>query len=175
MTELDQKRSRLATLAAAAVGVQVGAATVASRFAIPETDPLTLGLWRYAIGVVCLLPFLLMRDRVRFAARDLLPMAILGTVQFGVLIALLNTALQTIPAARAAVIFALFPLITSLLAAALGREPMTAAKTVGVLLAVGGVAIALGDSVLSSAPRPIASTLNGDLAALGAACFMGRI
>ena len=47
----------LALLAAAATGVQVGAAIVASRYVVGDVPPLTLALLRYAIGVLCLLPF----------------------------------------------------------------------------------------------------------------------
>ena len=43
--------------AAAAAGVQVGAAIVASRFAVAEVPPLTLALLRYTIGFACLAPF----------------------------------------------------------------------------------------------------------------------
>ena len=46
-----------ALLAAAATGVQVGAAIVASRFVVSEVPPLTLALLRYAIGFLCLAPF----------------------------------------------------------------------------------------------------------------------
>ena len=47
----------LPILAAAAVGIQVGAATVASRYALPETDPISLGFMRYVIGALSLAPF----------------------------------------------------------------------------------------------------------------------
>jgi GNAT superfamily N-acetyltransferase len=46
-----------ALVAAAATGVQVGAAIVASRFVVGEVPPLTLALMRYAIGFLCLAPF----------------------------------------------------------------------------------------------------------------------
>jgi hypothetical protein len=46
-----------ALLAAAATGVQVGAAIVASRFVVGEVPPLTLALMRYAVGFLCLAPF----------------------------------------------------------------------------------------------------------------------
>ena len=49
---------KLALLAAAATGMQVGAATVASRFVLAEIPPLTLAMLRYAIALTCLLPFL---------------------------------------------------------------------------------------------------------------------
>ncbi len=138
---------RLALAAAALVGVQVGAATVASRYALLVTDPVSLAFMRYAIGVLSLLPFVLAGPRPNFAGRDLLPMAALGIVQFAFLILLLNVGLTLIPAGRAALVFSAFPLLTMLLAAALRRERMTARKTAGVGLTMLGVAIALGDRV----------------------------
>jgi len=141
--------SRLAIVAAALVGVQVGAATVASRFAITETDPITLAFLRYVIGVLCLAPFVLAATRVRIPVRDLVPIAALGTIQFGILVALLNYGLKLIPAGRAAVVFATFPLMTMMLAAALGRETLTPAKTLGVLMTIAGVALALADKAFT--------------------------
>jgi drug/metabolite transporter (DMT)-like permease len=137
----------LALCAAAATGVQVGAAIVASRFAVAEIPPLTLAMLRYAIGAVVLLPFAaraLAREPIaRPPGRDLLAMAALGIGQFGVLIALLNFGLQRLAAAEAALIFSLFPLLTLCLAAALGRERMTAGLAGGVLLSIAGVACSL--------------------------------
>lgn len=148
----------LALLAAAATGVQVGAATVASRFVLTDVPPLTLALLRYAIGVLCLLPFVmlqLLRDRrqtsgpvrpapaARCVLADWLVMAALGIGQFGLLIAALNYGLQHVTAARAALIFSLFPLLTLLLSARLGRERITPRLLGGVLLSICGVALAL--------------------------------
>lgn len=149
-------------VAAAATGVQVGAAIVASRFAVAEVPPLTLAMLRYAIGFVCLLPFA-WREAIRtFGSpslapvagsrwRDLLAMAALGIGQFGILIALLNFGLQHVGAAQAALIFSLFPLLTLLLAAALGRERITWQLLVGVLLSIAGVALALGPKLGTAA------------------------
>jgi drug/metabolite transporter (DMT)-like permease len=72
---------------------------------------------------------------MRFERRDLLPIGLLGIIQFGVVVTLLNYALQFIPA-RAALIFATFPLLTMILAAALGYERVTLAKALGVLLTI---------------------------------------
>lgn len=130
-------------LAAAATGVQVGAAIVASRCIVAEVPPLTLAMLRYAIGFLCLLPFVRVSIRPRAGHRtataivqspagDLLAMAALGIGQFGVLIALLNYGLQHVGAAQAAMIFSLFPLLTLLLSAALGRAVAMLAS-VGVL------------------------------------------
>lgn len=154
----------LALLAAAATGVQVGAAIVASRFVVAEVPPLTLALLRYAIGFACLLPFFLksfmapaLAGQARAALKDIatadwLAMAALGTGQFAVLIALLNYGLQHIGAGQAALIFSLFPLLTLLLSGALGRERISAALLAGVLLSISGVALSLWPKL--QAPHP---------------------
>jgi drug/metabolite transporter (DMT)-like permease len=126
--------------------VQVGAAIVASRFVVAEVPPLTLAMLRYAIGFLCLLPFALhaLRGlRAAVPARDLAAMAALGIGQFGILIALLNWGLQSVGAAPAALIFSLFPLLTLLLAAALGRERVTPRLLAGVLVSIAGVVLSL--------------------------------
>jgi drug/metabolite transporter (DMT)-like permease len=104
---------------------------------------------RYAIGVACLLP-LLSFMRVRFERRDIVPIALLGIGQFGVLIALLNYGLRTVPAGRGALIFASFPLLTLLVAALLGHERVTAAKIGGILVTLLGVSLALGDRLATA-------------------------
>jgi len=144
-------RARLAALAAAATGVQVGAATVASRFALGEIDPASLAMLRYAIGFLCLVPALIAAPRATFARRDLAPIAVLGIVQFGVLIWLLNYGLRFIPSGRAALIFSAFPLLTMLLAAALGQEKLTGVKSLGVLATILGVGLALGEKAAGAA------------------------
>jgi len=149
--------------------VQVGAAIVASRFAVAEVPPLTLAMLRYAIGFACLAPFAwkaLAGHRVTTTAKDLLAMAALGIGQFGVLIALLNFGLQHIGAAQAALIFSLFPLLTLLLAATLGRERITAALVAGVLLSIAGVAASLAPKL----GAPQSGHWWGELAVAGAAC-----
>lgn len=149
--------------------MQVGAAIVASRFAVAEVPPLTLAMLRYAIGFLCLLPFALPTVRRMPAlppARDLLAMAALGTGQFGILIALLNAGLQTVPAAPAALLFSLFPLLTLLLGAALGREQVTPRLLAGVLLSIAGVAVSLAGKL----EAPSGSGWWGELAVLASAC-----
>jgi drug/metabolite transporter (DMT)-like permease len=149
--------------------VQVGAAIVASRFVVAEVPPLTLAMLRYAIGFLCLLPFALPALpslRALLRPRDLLAMAALGIVQFGILIALLNWGLRSVPAAPAALIFSLFPLLTLLLAAALGREQITARLLAGVLLSLAGVAL----SLLPKLNAAGGSGWWGELAVLASAC-----
>jgi drug/metabolite transporter (DMT)-like permease len=140
----------LPVLAAAATGVLVGSAMVATRFVVHETGPASLALLRYAIGFCCVLPPVLLGPRVCFARRDLWPIALLGITQFGILIALLNYGLRFVTSARAALIFATLPLLTMLLSVALGRERLTLAKTAGVLLTIAGVGFVFGEKVIAS-------------------------
>ncbi len=159
-------RSSLPVLAAAAVGVQVGAAIVATRYVIDQTDPASLAMLRYAIGFLCLLPPVLITQRVPFRRKDLMPISLLGITQFGIVVALLNVALQFIPSARAALIFATFPLLTMLVAALLGHERLTLSKSLGVGLTVVGVGVALGESAWQAGG---ARGWTGELAALASA------
>lgn len=165
----------LALLAAAATGVQVGVAIAASRFVAAEVPPLTLALLRYAIGFCCLLPFISRSFRAAapggraqaaiksIAVSDWLAMAALGAGQFALLIALLNYGLQHL---GAALIFSLFPLLTLLLAAALGRERLSAALVAGVLLSIAGVALSLGPKLQA----PHSGHWWGEAAVLASAC-----
>ena len=157
--------------------MQVGAAIVASRFVVAEVPPLTLAMLRYAIGFACLAPFVWASFRpparmgrevaaINFRAKDLAAMAALGIGQFGVLIALLNWGLQHIGAAQAALIFSLFPLLTLLAAAALGRERITPMLLLGVLLSIAGVAVSLAPKL----GAPHAGHWWGELAVVAAAC-----
>jgi drug/metabolite transporter (DMT)-like permease len=130
-------------LAAAATGILVGSGIVATRFVIDQTTPVALAFLRYLVGCLCLLPPVLLVARVRIARRDLLPVALLGIGQFGILIVLLNFGLQHIPSARAALLFSTFPLLTLLLAACIGLERLTGAKVLGVVMTIAGVALAL--------------------------------
>ena len=137
----------LAVVAAAATGVQVGSAIVATRFVIDQTDPVTLAFLRYLIGFILLLLPAWRAARGWFHRRDAVPIAALGIVQFGILIVFMNYGLKFIPSARAALIFATVPLLTMTLGAAIGHERMTVLKTAGVLLTIVGVGFALGEKV----------------------------
>jgi drug/metabolite transporter (DMT)-like permease len=142
---------RRALLAAAVTGILVGSAIVASRGVVDQVGPASLALLRYAIGSLCLLPAVAVAGRTHIQRGDLLPIGLLGIGQFGILIVLLNMGLRTVPAARAAVIFATLPLLTLVLAAALGQERLSTLKILSVLLSMLSVAIVLGGPALFSA------------------------
>jgi len=162
-----EPKNLLAMVAAAATGVQVGSAIVATRFVIDQTDPVTLAFLRYLIGFCLLLLPAWHASRGGFKRRDLLPIAALGITQFGILIVLMNYGLKFIPSARAALIFATVPLLTMTLGALIGYERMTVLKTVGVLLTIVGVGFALGEKVLL--PGEIGVGWIGELAVLASA------
>jgi len=148
----------------AVTGVQVGAAIAATRSVVDAIDPVSLTFLRYLIGIVCLAPFVPRAGLLRFRARDLPPIAALGLVQFGVLIVLLTIGLKTVPAAPGSLIFATSPLFALALGIGLGRERWSAGKTAGIGLAMVGLAIVLGPSVLR-----LSGSAPGYLAIAGAA------
>jgi len=81
----------------------------------------------------------------------------------------LNYGLQTVPAGRGALIFAAFPLLTLLFAALVGHERITISKLAGILITLLGVALALGERLMSGGAALAASEWTGELAILGAA------
>src|SRR5947209_6979459 len=162
-------RTALAVCAAAITGVQVGAAITATRYVAADISPASLAFLRYAIGVACLIPAIALPARTRCARADILPIALLGIGQFGILIALLNYGLRTVPAARGALIFATFPLLTLVVAAFLGRERVTRRKLGGILATLLGVFLALSDKLLNGASIHGWGALAGELAILASA------
>jgi drug/metabolite transporter (DMT)-like permease len=166
---------RWAPWAAAAVGVQVGAAIVATRSVVGELGPASLACLRYQLALACLLPFAWAArgPASRIARRDLPAVMLLGVGQFGLLIALLNIGLQRVDAATAALLFASFPLLTLLVAAALGHERLSWRKAIGVVLTLAGVALALGPAALTGVfpgdARSLASLRWGQAAVLASA------
>ena len=161
-------------VAAGLTGVQVGLAIVATRALLGDAalgdagaglGPISLAALRYGVALAVLVPVCLARPWVAVARRDLVPMMALGIGQFGVLIALLNWGLARVPASRGALIFACFPLLTLALAAALGREAISARKLGGVALSIIGVALTLGEGLFTAE----GGSLAGGLAVLAAA------
>ena len=164
--------NRWAPWAAAAVGVQVGAAIVATRLVVDQLGPATLAALRYAIGLASLLPFVWHATR-RAAARTSTPkiqanelprIVLLGIGQFGLLIALLNHGLKSVPAAKGALLFAAFPLLTLIVATLLGHERLGWRKCLGVGLTLAAVALALGPQAWQAH-----GSLAGELVILGSA------
>lgn len=138
----------LPLLASAATGILVGVGLVLTRVALAEAGPLSVAFLRYLFGVLLLLPFLFSLRSVAFQRRDLLPVILLGIGQFGILIALLNYAVTVIDPGQAALIFAVFPLLTMGFAVTMGQEPFTARRALGIALTIVGVGFAIGGAAL---------------------------
>jgi drug/metabolite transporter (DMT)-like permease len=145
-----------------------GAAAVATRYLIESADPFTLGAIRFGGGVMCLLPIALVL-RPRWPERaDWPAVAGLGFMFFAVFFVLYNVALGYTTVARGTLALSTLPLMTMVAGAALGIEALTARKSLGVLIAMAGVAAALSAG-LAAAP---AGAWRGDLIMAGATLCM---
>jgi drug/metabolite transporter (DMT)-like permease len=139
----------LAAIVSSALGGIAGGTT---RFVIGATDPVTLGVFRFGTGFLLLLPIaLLLRSRWP-RGRDWIAVVLLGILFFFAFSVLFNLAYSYTSAARGALALSTMPIMTMLVAAALGIERLNARKTAGVLIAFGGVAAALV-SGLRNAPE----------------------
>ena len=129
-----------------------GSAAAITRYLAGNTDPITMAILRWGIGVLCVLPAALLL-KARWPARGDLPaVAALGFAFFGVFFVLYNIAISFTTAARASLALATLPLHTMVVGALLGIEPLTKRKSIGVGVAVLGVFAALAAG-LSSAPE----------------------
>ena len=145
-----------------------GTAAAVTRYLVGNADAVTLAMLRWGIGFACVLPVALAL-RVRWPPRrDWLPVAGLGVCYFGLFFVLYNVAVSYTTAARASLALSTLPLQTMVVAALLGAEPLTARKTMGVLIAMGGVLAALS-SDLTGAP---AGAWRGELIMTGAVLCM---
>lgn len=162
-------RILLAHAAAAGAALSAGAAVVATRFVIGETDPLSLVFYRYLVAVFCFAPFLpMLWPRGGLTAAECARIAMFGILFFVLFPWAFNASLELNPAARGAVGLATIPIQTLLVAAAFGRERLSKAKIAGVLLAFGGIVVAFGTAAFANGSG---SYLRGDgLMLLGVLC-----
>jgi len=160
-----ERNGVLAALLSSTCGGLTGAVT---RYVIGATDPVTLAAFRFGIAFLLVLPLALMLKSRWPGGRDLLGVAVLGILYFALFFVLYNQSLEMTTAARGSLALSTLPLVTMIVAALLGKERMTARKTLGVLIAVGGAAAALL-SGLGEAPP---GAWRGDLLMLGATLIM---
>jgi drug/metabolite transporter (DMT)-like permease len=145
-----------------------GSAAAVTRYLVGNADPITLAILRWGIGFICVLPAALLL-RAKWPPRsDWLAVATLGLCFFGLFFVLYNIAVSFTTAARASLALSTLPLQTMVVGALLGIEPLTRRKTLGVGIAVLGVAAALV-SGLSAAPS---GAWRGELIMIGAVLCM---
>ena len=139
---------------------------VVVKAAIGELGPLTFTAARYVVATVTL--FLLVRWRlgpVRPPARLALALVALGMLGFGGYQVLWSIGLTQITAGDSALIIAASPVLTVLLAGAVGMDRVTTPKVAGALIAFAGVAVV----VAAGHELSLGASLIGDLLTLGAA------
>jgi drug/metabolite transporter (DMT)-like permease len=145
-----------------------GSAAAVTRYLVGNADPITLAILRWGIGFLCVLPAALLL-RAKWPPRnDWLAVAVLGLCFFGLFFVLYNIAVSYTTAARASLALSTLPLQTMVVGALLGIEPLTKRKSLGVGIAVLGVAAALV-SGLSAAPP---GAWRGELIMIGAVLCM---
>src|SRR3954471_24637746 len=128
-----------------------GTAAAVTRYLVGNADPITLAILRWGIGFLCLLPIAVLL-RAKWPPRaDWPAVAALGLCFFGLFFVLYNIAVSYTTAARASLALSTLPLQTMIVGALLGIEPLTRRKSLGVSIAVLGVAGALLTG-LSAAP-----------------------
>jgi drug/metabolite transporter (DMT)-like permease len=145
-----------------------GTSIGATRYLVNALDPLAIGSFRFGIGFLCLLPLAWWKSDAWPRRCDWPGTAGLGVLYFALFPILFNASLIFTTAARGSLALSTLPLLTMLVGAALGSEALTPRKFAGVLIAMGGVALALL-SGLSGAP---AGAWRGDLLMVAAALCM---
>ncbi len=161
----SERAGVVAAIVSSALGGCAGALT---RYAIGASDPVTLAAFRFGIAFVLILPLALLLESRWPKGRDWAGVAVLGVLFFAVFFFIYNLAMSYTTAARGSLALSTLPLVTMLVAAALGRERLTLRKTAGVLLAMAGVATALGLG-LADAPE---GAWRGDLIMLSGTLIM---
>jgi drug/metabolite transporter (DMT)-like permease len=145
-----------------------GTAIGATRYLVNAIDPLAIGSFRFGIGFLLLLPVALLQGGRWPARRDWSGVAGLGVLYFGLFPILFNASLIFTTAARGALALSTLPLLTMVVGAVLGSEALTTRKSLGVLIAMLGVAIALLSGLAAAPP----GAWRGDLLMVGAALCM---
>ncbi len=134
--------------------------------AIDVIPPIAFALIRFAMASVTLLLLLRWREgSIGLPRRDILPIAALGALGFGIYQVLWPTALQTISAGDSALIIASTPVLTALFAVLARSDVLTPGKLLGALVSFAGVAVVIaGEQGLH-----LGASLGGELLTLAAA------
>ncbi|MAA98032.1 MAG: hypothetical protein CMN87_08180 [Stappia sp.] len=161
-----------ALVASIVTGFQVGAALVASEAVVADVGAGRLGFLRYAIALTLIVPVALNARGPGVARRDLLPVALIGIGQFGVLVALLNVAVLHAGSPRVALVFATLPVVTLVLGLGFAGGRVSRLEFGSILLSVVGVAVLLGGDALGGRLGP--SDWTG-LSCAGGATLIGAL
>ncbi len=157
---------RLAEAGVLATVAMWSANFVIVKAAIGAIGPLTFTSARYVVAATTLLLLLRLRmGPIPRPGRPELTMVALGMLGFGGYQLLWTLGLTRITAGDSALIIAVAPVLTALLAAAVGLDRLTPPKLVGALLAFAGVAVVIA----AEHELSLGASLAGDVLTLGAA------
>ena len=157
---------RAAELAVLAVAVLWGGNFIVVKAATGVFPPVAFAFVRFAIAAVTLLILLRLREgTIHLPRRDLLPIALLGGIGFGLYQILWTTGIRFVSAGDSALLIASTPVFTALLAVVAGSDTLTPAKLAGALISLAGVAIVVGGGT----GLTLGASLLGDALTLAAA------
>ena len=137
--------------------------------AVEILPPIGFSFLRYCIAAVTLLILLRWREgAIRLPRGDVVPILLLGVIGFGCYQILWPIALQTIPAGDSALLIATTPVMTALLAMAVGADTPNAVKLIGAFVSFAGVALVIA----AGQGLDLGTSLVGDVLTLvAAACW----
>jgi drug/metabolite transporter (DMT)-like permease len=134
--------------------------------AVGVVPPIAFTFLRYVLASVTLLLLLRWREgAIRLPTGDVVRLAVLGSVGFGCYQVIWPVALQTIPAGDSALLIATTPVITALLAVAIGLDAANPVKLIGAMVSFVGVALVIA----AGQGLDLGVSLVGDLLTLVAA------
>ncbi len=145
-----------------------GSSAAVTRYLVSTADPVSIAILRFGLGFLCML-LIALALRVRLPPRrDWLAVATLGVFFFAIFFILYNVAIGYTTAARASLALSTIPLQTMIVGALLRIEPLTVRKTIGVVIAMAGVAVALVAGITDAPPE----SWRGELIMTGAVLCM---
>ncbi len=154
---------RLVEVAVLGVMVVWAANFIVVKDVITVMPPVGFTFLRYGLASLALLGFLRWSEgHVRLPRADGARILILGGLGFGLYQILWTVGLQTTPAGDSALLIAFSPVLTAVIAAAIGVDTLTPRRAVGVVMSFVGVVIVVAGGVgieLSGSPVGFALTL----------------
>ncbi len=118
---------------------------IAVKSSLDVLPPIAYTFLRFSLAAIILLVALRWREgTIALPRREIVPLALLGILGFGVYQILWTTALGRITAGDSAVLIATTPVWTALIAVAIGTDTLTPSKLAGALISVTGVFIVVG-------------------------------